>query len=688
MDRNQYLQNIYGGIIGKCVGVRLGAPVEPVIWTYERIKENYGDITGYIKEYKNFAADDDINGPLFFIRSLFDNEYDITAKEIGHSWLNYTRENIGFYWWGGYGISTEHTAYLNLKSGIEAPDSGSKETNGLTLSEQIGGQIFSDSWGWIFPDDPESASKYAHMASSVSHDRNGIYGGIFMAVCNSLAFNLKDIQMIIEEAIKWIPENSEYACVINSVKAFYLDYPSQWRKCREMLEEKFGYDKYPGVCHIIPNAGVCALALYYGKGDFARTVEIATMCGWDTDCNAGNVGSILGVIHGPSKIPGHYRDPINDFHAASSISGALNILDLPTAAKEIAILGLKKRKESIPEEWKKGTFSDDIYFDFALPGSTSGFRTSSKYKAPKIRNNGAKFLIDNFNRGETARIFYKTYYCREDFDDQRYSPTFTPLVFPGQNLHIRANMNINCGNRISIATFIRDNSEKRILKSKYLFLDKSAEFEMKWELPDVPFAIDEVGLVITNFEKEAFSGLLELKEFHVSGKKTFRINFKDEKKEFDCLSRCSCFGGSWDIENRGLHVLTEKDFYLCSGPYYLKDCYVESEIIPERGNSHLVMTHSSGAEKGYFFGFSNADKVALYRKNHEISLLQEENYQWEIGREYGLAIKIIGNEIFCFVNKILILSVVDELPLPYGMAGVAKLNRGRTLFRSLFCEEI
>jgi hypothetical protein len=56
----------------------------------------------------------------------------------------------------------------------------------------------------------------------------------------------------------------------------------------EYLQAEWGYDKYPGVCHIIPNAGVCAMSLLYGEGRFDRTVEIATMAGWDTDCNAGN----------------------------------------------------------------------------------------------------------------------------------------------------------------------------------------------------------------------------------------------------------------------------------------------------------------------------------------------------------------------------------------------------------------
>ncbi|RKX77271.1 MAG: hypothetical protein DRP49_02275, partial [Spirochaetes bacterium] len=72
MDYNRYLEQLYGGLLGKCAGVRLGAPVEPTIWTYERIRDTYGEITGYVKEYKNFAADDDVNGPLFFIRALLD----------------------------------------------------------------------------------------------------------------------------------------------------------------------------------------------------------------------------------------------------------------------------------------------------------------------------------------------------------------------------------------------------------------------------------------------------------------------------------------------------------------------------------------------------------------------------------------------------------------------------------------
>jgi len=69
---SDYLERVYAGFLGKNVGIRLGAPVEPAIWTYERIREVYGDVKSYLKPYRNFAADDDANGPVYFVRPLLE----------------------------------------------------------------------------------------------------------------------------------------------------------------------------------------------------------------------------------------------------------------------------------------------------------------------------------------------------------------------------------------------------------------------------------------------------------------------------------------------------------------------------------------------------------------------------------------------------------------------------------------
>ena len=248
------IEQIYAGWLGKIIGIRLGAPVEN--WTAEKIAEVYGEIWDYPVDYNIFAADDDSNGPVFFVRSLKDSGHgaELTAQDVADALLNYAPCEHGFFWWGGYGVSTEHTAYLNLQKGIPAPLSGSILKNGSTMAEQIGGQIFIDAWGLVAPGNPDLAAKLAKQAASVTHDRNGIYGGIFIAVCISAAFTGCTIREMLDAALSYIPEDSEYARTVREVRAFYeKEVSKDWRAAFRYVKEHFGYDRYPGWCHIIPN---------------------------------------------------------------------------------------------------------------------------------------------------------------------------------------------------------------------------------------------------------------------------------------------------------------------------------------------------------------------------------------------------------------------------------------------------
>ena len=60
-----------------------------------------------------------------------------TIKEIEKIGFFEEIENKTVLWWGGRGHSAEDTAYQNLKAGIEAPMSGSIETNGIVVAEYI-----------------------------------------------------------------------------------------------------------------------------------------------------------------------------------------------------------------------------------------------------------------------------------------------------------------------------------------------------------------------------------------------------------------------------------------------------------------------------------------------------------------------------------------------------------------------
>ncbi|MFR9234084.1 MAG: ADP-ribosylglycohydrolase family protein [Eisenbergiella massiliensis] len=66
--KQDFIEKIYAGWLAKIIGIRLGAPVES--WTYEKIRTVYGEVNGYLADYRDFAADDDSNGPIFLIRAL------------------------------------------------------------------------------------------------------------------------------------------------------------------------------------------------------------------------------------------------------------------------------------------------------------------------------------------------------------------------------------------------------------------------------------------------------------------------------------------------------------------------------------------------------------------------------------------------------------------------------------------
>ena len=701
MIPSNYVEKIYAGYLGMNIGIRLGAPVEPTIWTYERIQNTYGDITGYIKEFKNFAADDDANGPYYFLRALYDDavDRDITPNDVARAWLNYAREGIGMFWWGGYGVSTEHTAYIHLKKGIEAPQSGSIEQNGLIIAEQIGGQIFIDTWGLVNPCNPKKAADFGEAAARVSHDGEGVLGARFFCAAISKAFETADINEIIEAGLRQIPNDSLYAQVARAVLDFHIQHPDDFRACRAMLERDWGYDKYKGVCHIIPNAGVCVLAMIYGQGDFNRTVEIATMCGWDTDCNAGNVGTVLGVACGLSGIGEHYRKPINDSIVMSGISGYLNILDIPTYAKELAVLGYRLAQEQCPQELIDSFKEDEIYFDFELPGSTHNIRVSdpffcrTKHSTERAyQGTGSlEVVFDRMTRGEHSKVFYKPFYTRDDFNDERYSPTFAPKAYSGQKLSMKIYLDQWGGNApMTIAPYVRLATSKKELVQGYQKLVNEQWIDVEFEIPDSEGElIDEVGIVLESdsTRKPKSLGRIFIDEFKIFGKAAYTIDFHKQATNFGCVTPFAHNHGAWSLVDGSMYLMTAEPSEAYTGNYFAKDYSVSVTLNPQSGHSHMVAVRAQGAMRGYHVGFDGTDEVALYINNFGYTKLASCSYPWQLNQDYEFKVTAHGNAITLCINGEPIVRHTDNT-WGYGMYGVSTLGAARTYYSHFKIREI
>lgn len=697
----KYLEKLYAGFLGMNIGIRLGAPVEPTIWTYERIRDTYGDITDYVKEYKNFAADDDANGPVYFLRALLDDAVDrpLTPQDVARAWLNYAREGLGMFWWGGYGVSTEHTAYLNLKNGIPAPASGSIEQNGAVLAEQIGGQIFIDTWGLVNPGDPQRAADYGQAAASVSHDGNGLWGARFMCAAIAKAFETSDVDALIDAGLAQIPADCTYRAVADAVRAFHRAHPDNWRDCHDMLVRDWGYDKYPGVCHIIPNAGVCFMALLYGGGAFDRTVEIATMAGWDTDCNAGNVGTILGVACGLEGLPQRYRAPINDGIVCSGISGYLNILDIPSFCREAAMLGYRLAGEEPPQSLTDSCRPGQIYFDFELPGSTHNIRVSDPFfcriahsaKQAYAGTGSLSILMDRMVRGDQCKIFYKPFYTREDFSDERYSPVFSPTVYPGQTVSMKLYLDQWNGNETpGVAPYVRTCGDKKDHLQGYIKLAQHQWIDVTFTVPDTGGdMVDEVGVVLEGYAPASMKtlGMVYLDEFTIQGKSAYSIDMRRQKKNFAAITPFSMDHGAWNLYDGALHLMRNEPAFAYTGNYYARDYVLTAPVTPLHGTSHLLTGRALGAKRFYAAGFGEAGKAVILKNDFGFTTLAECDFDWKAGETYQVELRLEDRSLQLSINGDCVLSIQDS-SFDHGMFGCGSCAMGRTAFGNFSFREL
>ena len=421
-------KRIYAAWLGKNIGIRLGAPIES--WSGPEVRKCYQPITDYLTDYSQFAADDDANGPLFFADVMkYYSVNDVTAQDMANNLLNVVPYEKGFFWWGGKGISTEHTAWLNLINHIDAPLSGSSKQNSRAVSEQIGGQIFSDCWGYLALDKPEIAVSLAKKMSSVTHDLDGIEGGKFVAVCISLAWHIQDARELITTALKYLNQNSNYTKLIREMLDFYLQYPNEPEKCLAYIEDRHSYDNYEGLCHILPNTAIMLYGMLYGNNEFDRTMQLIAEAGRDTDCNLGNVGSILAMMVGLENIDEKWIKPMNDTLLCSSSIGSKNITTISKSTYHFATLACKLHGISYPSE----TIGKHTT-DFSLPYATNGFKIeTNRYHACNLRvqQNQLKVCLDDILPNQEFKIYKHCYYRPQDVYDCRYEPEFSAIIEPG-----------------------------------------------------------------------------------------------------------------------------------------------------------------------------------------------------------------------------------------------------------------
>lgn len=651
---DDYTERVYAGVLGKIIAVYLGRPFEG--WTHQRIAAELGDITYYVNDRHDVAlknhllvvTDDDISGTFVFPRALRDAGLDPTSREVGAAWLDYIVEDTSVLWWGGLGNSTEHTAYLRMKAGIQPPDSGSIALNGTVVAEQVGAQIFVEGFALTCPGDPVTAADLAERAARVSHDGESIHAARVVAALVAGAFTAKKMDALLDTAVSLIPPDSLIARIHADVRSWAAG--GDWKATRDRIEERYGYHRYGGNCHVVPNHAIVIAALAHSGGEFNQAMTVVNTSGWDTDSNAGNVGAICGVFGGLAGLSAgrdngtDWRGPVADRMYLPTADGGACVTDAAREALVLADFGRRRygaapvRDDSAPR------------FGFELPGSVHGFAAVDG--ATGVRNGGGHLAIEG-----AATVVTPVFIPPEARQMPIYGLVASPALYPGQTVRAR----VGGTARLVIQVYTGDD-EPRTVECPV-----AGTGELAWTVPDLggqpvvavgvrtdgPAALHYLtwdGAPDVTLTRPADGGTMwrrawvpALHRFDERWPEPFRI-----------------------VQNQGTGMLITGAREWC-------DYTVTADVTPHLAAGVGLAARVQGLHRFYALELTGRDTVRLLRGD---TVLAERPYAWTFGTTYRLGITCSGDRIRAAVDDTDLFDVRDGT---YGCGGVAlRVTEGRT----------
>jgi ADP-ribosylglycohydrolase len=682
-----YEERVYAGVLGKIIGVYLGRPFEQ--WTYDRITAGIGEeVHYYVHERLGqplVVTDDDISGTFTFLRALRDHgcTHDLTAAQVGEAWLNHVVPMRTTFWWGGMGNSTEHTAYVRLLAGVPAPESGSAARNTKVVAEQIGAQIFIDGWGLVCPGDPEKAAALAAKAASVSHDGEAVYAAQVVAALVAGAFAERDMNRLLDAALAQIPPGSVIARLAVDVREWHAARPDDWRATREKIEARYGYDRYGGNCHVVPNHALILHALLHGDGDFSRSLMIVNTCGWDTDCNSGNVGCLLGVRSGLVGLEDgpDWRGPVADRLYVPSADGGRAITDAVREAYEIAALGRTLAGQEPPPAPKDGA-----RFHFTPPGSVQGFAPEDSPECrgvATVENADGGRLAVRFRHlaaGRRARVATPTFITPEELPRGGYRLVASPTLYPGQTVRASVAADPANGRAVTCRVYARHYTGADQLTDLFgpaVRLEPGAAHEFAWRVPETdgqPIAF--VGVEVTSEARG--DGAVYLDWLTWDGVPDVTLRRPEGADGGSGYADPGAGGTAWrrawvqavdrhDTFVEPFRLLQERGTgLLMQGTREWTDYRVRAAVTPHMAVSAGLAARFQGMRRWYALLLTDGGRTARLVKAFDGAriTLAEAPFTWEVGRAYTLELEVIGARLRASIDGAALFDVTDaERPL-------------------------
>jgi ADP-ribosylglycohydrolase len=665
----EYEQRVYAGVLGKVVGVYLGRPIEG--WSKEKVCAQFGEVDRYIADERKvplIVADDDITGTFTFIRALADSGRlaESEAADFGECWLNYIVENKSILWWGGLGISTEHTAFLRLKAGIPAPQSGSIALNGTTVAEQIGAQIFIDAIGLVCPGDLSRAARLARAAASVSHDGEAVHAAVVVACLVAGAFVEPDMDRLLDAAVAQIPADSLIARIHREVRAWSRA-DGNWHATYERIKSAYGYDRHGGGCHVVPNHAIMVMAWAYAPDSFQRSQAIINAAGWDTDCNAANVGSVMGVRLDLDALVRDYDylAPFGDRVLMPTAQPGGIAGDCAAIALELAGVG-RRIAGATPLPAPK----DGARWHFSLPHSRQGFLAEPAQSGVKpaltVDNPDGEGLRLRWSRFAPGRSVCAACPLLAPPSEGGYSVAGAPSVWSGQIVSARLGA-VEAGPGARLRLVLRHWETATRLPGGIVqgaWTAASAGATASLTIPELG-AQPASELLVEIDDAAGASGCVRIDRIAVSGVPLLQVDFdpqRDEKGQAVgwVLDGDSMRGGFSEERQPFLHLVRSTGRgHLISGSLDWADYRLSLRLQRRLSTCVGVALRWQGLRR-HLSVETDGSGLRLVLRLHGERVLAETPFAWAIGDDHRLDIEVAGPSVTVSVDGAVLLRGRDD----------------------------
>ncbi|OJJ52155.1 hypothetical protein ASPSYDRAFT_165051 [Aspergillus sydowii CBS 593.65] len=675
-----YLERVYAGVLGKLIGVYLCQPSESR--DYLRTVNDNGSISLHMPLV---VADDGVLGTFVPVRALEEHGLcpDLTADAVGKTWRNNVIESRTVFWWSGHAVSTERTASHRLARGVPAPLRDAITTNGPTIAEQVGAQAFIDAWALVAPGNPALAAKFAETASSVGHGSESVYAAKLLAAMEAEAFVSKDVNRLLDVGLSFVPADSLVARVTRDVRN-WTRIDCDWEKTRQRIEIAYGYDEIPGLCRAITNHALITMALLYAGSNFPEAMYIVNSAGRDTDCNSGNLGCLIAVMHGLASFE-RCRDwlrALADRAIISSADGGYSINNAAWIAFDLANLGRRLAGEAPLRAPKDGA-----QFHFTLPGSVQGFRTTHNDISPNTVE-VAQAIDDAGHPGLAIRLHKLSdtvddvevltpAFMPQDFAKMSdYGVMASPLLYPGQQ--VKAFVRAEKANTASVAIRIRlkvygPDDTLRTVDSPSMTIKPGRQAMHQWTIPTHidSHPIQQVGLALSA-PRGCLNGSVWLDNLGWSGGP--HLCLRPLSNSSANLWKQAWVNGAGDF----LTDLLPDSFFISQDngegivTYGTRDWANYQVVVPRLviclGGRAGVVIRVQGLNRYYALVFVKPNRVALVKAlDEERTELAAAAFGWEHTTGYRVRLAVTGSSIKASIGGEPILEATDDNYLTGGI---------------------